>query len=133
VIEAYGLPARTVAFELLVDVLEIALVHASPTGFGAALATGSVVKEDVALIVDDSVAASDVADALRDGCGPTLESLRLFDLYTGDQVQSGRKSLAFALKFRDPERTLTDEDVARLRAQGIAEAGRRCGAILRGA
>ncbi|NBU31460.1 MAG: hypothetical protein EBS41_08200, partial [Actinobacteria bacterium] len=74
-----------------------------------------------------------VQKALRDGCGPMLEEVRLFDRYVGEQVPSGHVSLAFDLRFRHPERTLTDEEVAQMRAEGIANATRITGALLRGA
>ena len=67
-----------------------------------------VAKEDVALVVDASVAAADVEAALREGAGDLLESIRLFDVYTGDQVGEGKKSLAYALRFRAPDRTLKE-------------------------
>lgn len=133
VIEAFGLPARAVAFEVLVDALESAQLTATVRGFGAALATSPVVKEDIAVVVAESVSAAAVADALRAGCGELLESLMLFDIYAGEQVGKGRKSLAFALKFRHPERSLTDDEVAHIRAAGLAAVFDRCGGVLRGA
>jgi phenylalanyl-tRNA synthetase beta chain len=61
-----------------------------------------------------------------------LESLSLFDLYTGDQVGEGRKSLAYTLRFRAPDRTLTAEEVSVVRDAAVAEAARQTGAVLRG-
>ena len=76
--------------------------------------------------------AAAVAAAVRDGVGPLLEELRLFDVYAGGQVGAGRKSLAFAVRLRAPDRTLTAEDVAAARDSAVAEAAQRCDAILRG-
>ena len=76
--------------------------------------------------------AADVAAAVRDGVGGLLEELRLFDVYAGGQVGDGRKSLAFAVRLRAPDHTLTAEDVATVRDSAVAEASRRCGATLRG-
>jgi phenylalanyl-tRNA synthetase beta chain len=73
-----------------------------------------------------------VAAAVREGAGSLLEELRLFDVYTGAQVGEGHKSLAFALRLRAPDRTLTAEEVAQVREAAVAEAGRRCEAVLRG-
>lgn len=73
----------------------------------------------------------DVADALREAAGELLESVRLFDVFTGAQVPEGKKSLAFALRFRAPDRTLTDAETAVAREAAVAEATRRCGAELR--
>ena len=61
-----------------------------------------------------------------------LEDLRLFDVYTGDQVGEGRKSLAYTLRLRAPDRTLTAEDATAARDAAVAEAARQTGAVLRG-
>ena len=57
----------------------------------------------------------ELVDAAREAAGPALRSSRVFDVYRGDQVAAGRKSVAIAFEFGSPERTLTDEDGARLR------------------
>ena len=84
-----------------------------------------VAKEDVALIVDDDVPAAAVERALRAGAGPLLESIWLFDVYTGTQVGEGKKSLAYALRFRAPDRTLTDAEAAEARDAAVAVAAER--------
>jgi phenylalanyl-tRNA synthetase beta chain len=75
--------------------------------------------------------AAEVAAALRDGAGALCESVRLFDVYVGDQVPAGRKSLAFALRFRAPDRTLTDAEIKQARDAAVASAAERHGAQLR--
>ena len=90
-----------------------------------------VAKEDVALVVEDSVPAADVEAALREGAGEYLESVRLFDVYTGPQVGTGNKSLAFALRFRAPDRTLTEQEAGAARDAAVAVAAERCGAVQR--
>ena len=102
-----GLPQRTCAVEFNLD----ALVAAAPRG-GEVMAISSfpVAKEDVALVVDKSVAAEDVRQALIEGAGPLLESVELFDVYEGEQVGDNRKSLAFNLRLRGADRTLTDSE-----------------------
>jgi len=77
------------------------------------------------------VTAQAVADALRAGAGELLESIRLFDVYTGPQVGEGKKSLAFALRFRAPDRTLTVEDASAARDAAVAAATAATGATLR--
>jgi phenylalanyl-tRNA synthetase beta chain len=72
-----------------------------------------------------------VEAALRDGAGALLESLELFDLYTGAPIPDGAKSLAYALRFRAPDRTLTDDEANEARDAAVAEAARRTGAQLR--
>ena len=68
---------------------------------------------------------------LREGAGPLLESVRLFDVYTGEQIGEGRKSLAYAMRFRAPDRTLTDAEVAEAREAAVALAVERHGAVHR--
>jgi phenylalanyl-tRNA synthetase beta chain len=88
----------------------------------------------VALIVPDTVPAADVEAALASGAaaaGPLLEAIRLFDVYTGEQAGEGSKSLAYTLRFRAPDRTLTAEEVTAARDAAVAEAARRTGAVLR--
>ncbi|MDN4175450.1 phenylalanine--tRNA ligase subunit beta [Nocardioides sp. SOB77] len=121
----FGLPARSVAAEVDLEVLLEHAVHLRPA---PAFSTYPVAKEDVALVVDASVPAGDVEAALREGAGELLESLRLFDVYTGDQVGEGRKSLAFNLRFRAPDRTLTEDDIVGAREAAVALAAELTGA-----
>jgi len=128
VIDDLGLPARTAACEIDLD----ALVEAAPLiGTIVPLSTHPVVKEDIALIVDAGVPAAEVEEAVRTGAGPLLEDVRLFDVYTGEQIGEGKKSLAYALRFRAPDRTLTDAEVARAREAAVAAAARATGATQR--
>ena len=79
-----------------------------------------------------AVPSADVASALRGGAGDLLESVRLFDVYTDDQrLGQGLKSLAFALRFRAGDRTLTVEEATAARDQAVASAAARTGAVLR--
>ena len=108
------------------------LIAAAPTGGDIPLVSGfPVAKEDVALIVDADVPAAAVERALRAGAGPLLESIALFDVYTGPQVGEGKKSLAFALRFRAPDRTLTDAETAAARDAAVAVAVEQLGAVPR--
>jgi phenylalanyl-tRNA synthetase beta chain len=75
------------------------------------------VRQDLAAVVDDDVPAAKVRDAVLGGGGELLRSAEVFDLYRGEQVGEGRKSLALRLTFRAPDRTLTDDEVAGLREQ----------------
>ncbi|GEP38570.1 phenylalanine--tRNA ligase beta subunit [Nocardioides psychrotolerans] len=128
VCKAFGLPARSAAVEIDLDLLMRVAVDVVT---GPELSSFPVAKEDVALVVDDSVAAVDVGEALREGAGELLESIRLFDVYTGEQVGEGRKSLAFALRFRAVDRTLTEEETSAVRDSAVAVAAERCGAVQR--
>ena len=86
--------------------------------------------QDIAVTVADDVPAERVRQQVLDGGGELLRTARVFDLYSGEQVGEGRKSLALRLEFRAPDRTLTDEEVARPR-QAIEEALRQIGGALR--
>ncbi|MBW9205998.1 phenylalanine--tRNA ligase subunit beta [Mumia sp. zg.B53] len=128
VCRAYGVPARTVAAEVDLD----AILGAAPElGPRPSFSTYPVAKEDVALVVAESVPSQDVADALLEGGGDLVESVRLFDVYTGEQVPAGHKSLAFALRMRAPERTLTEAETATVRDAAVARAGEVTGAVQR--
>ncbi|MGI5351205.1 phenylalanine--tRNA ligase subunit beta [Streptomyces sp. CA-250714] len=129
-VKALGLPDRTCAMELDLDLVERAA--AGPVR-GPHVSTFPVATQDVALVVDASVPAAEVESALRAGAGELLESLRLFDVFTGEQLGAGRKSLAYALRFRAPDRTLKAEEASAARDAAVAEAVERTGAVLRGA
>ncbi|UNZ20313.1 phenylalanine--tRNA ligase subunit beta [Streptomyces sp. 891-h] len=130
VVKALGLPERTCAMELDLDLVERAA--AGPVR-SPHVSTFPVATQDVALVVDASVPAAEVESALRAGAGALLESLRLFDVFTGEQLGEGRKSLAYALRFRAPDRTLKAEEASAARDAAVAEAVERTGAVLRGA
>ncbi len=100
---------------------------------GPAVSAYPVATQDVALIVDSAVPAADVEGALRAGAGELLEAIRLFDVFTGEQVGEGKKSLAYALRFRANDRTLTADEATAAREAAVAEAVSRTGAVLRGA
>jgi phenylalanyl-tRNA synthetase beta chain len=95
------------------------------------LSTYPVAHSDVALVVDEQVHAARLESALRRGAGELLESVSLLDIYRGDQVGPGRKSLAYRLVFRAPDRTLTTKEVNGLRDQGTAAAAAAVGAVQR--
>ncbi|MFC4496802.1 phenylalanine--tRNA ligase subunit beta [Streptomyces ovatisporus] len=130
VVKAMGLPERTSAMELDLDLLARAGggVVPAPRVSGFPVAT-----RDVALVVDESVPAAEVEAALRTGAGELLESLRLFDVFTGEQLGRGKKSLAYALRFRAADRTLKAEEASAARDAAVAAAVERTGAVLRGA
>ena len=88
------------------------------------------VHQDVAVVVDDSVPAAEVRSAVLEGGDELLRSAEVFDLYRGEQVGEGRKSLALRLTFRAADRTLTDEEVAEQRT-AIEAAVEKIGGSLR--
>ncbi|MFF9279419.1 phenylalanine--tRNA ligase subunit beta [Streptomyces griseosporeus] len=129
VIKALGLPGRTCAMELNLDVLE-QVGHDTPRA--PRISVFPVATQDVALVVDKPVPAAEVEAALREGAGELLESIRLFDVYENEeQLGEGRKSLAYALRFRAADRTLTVDEASAARDAAVALAGERTGAVLR--
>jgi phenylalanyl-tRNA synthetase beta chain len=128
VCQALELPKRTCAMEINLDALPLPGVTPAPaiSPFPPALI-------DVALVVDAAVPAVAVQDALIAGAGDLLEAVYLFDVFTGEQVGSGRKSLAYKLTFRAPDRTLTAEEAVAARDNAVAVAAQRHHATLRGA
>lgn len=130
VLKALGLPERTCAMEVDLDALEEA---GDDTPQAPAISTFPVATQDVALVVDKPVPAADVEAALREGAGELLESIRLFDVYENpEQLGEGRKSLAYALRFRAADRTLTVDEASAARDAAVAVANERTGAELRG-
>ena len=127
VVQQLGLPARTVGAEVDLD----ALIGAAGPAVSAPISTYPLATSDVALVVDDAVPAARVDAALREGAGELLESLALFDAYTGDQAGGGKRSLAYRLTFRAPERTLTTEEVNAARDAAVTAAHARTGAVQR--
>ncbi|MEV4948656.1 phenylalanine--tRNA ligase subunit beta [Streptomyces sp. NPDC053755] len=130
VVKALGLPDRTCAMEIDLDLVEQA--NEGPLK-APRISSFPVATQDVALVVDAAVPADTVEAALRDGAGELLEAIRLFDVYTGDQLGEGKKSLAYALKFRATDRTLTVEEATAARDAAVSLAAERTGATLRGA
>ena len=135
---ALELPARTVAFEVDLDAMVAAVaeveVRARP------LSAYPLAKEDLAVLVPDGVGADEVLTALREGVdaaqvdgsplGDVVEDLRVFDVYTGAQVPDGHRSLAFSLRLRAGDRTLTAAETAAVR-QGALAGVARVGGVLR--
>ncbi|MCU1662491.1 MAG: phenylalanyl-tRNA synthetase subunit beta [Pseudonocardia sp.] len=126
VVEALGLPERTCAMELDLDLLPLDDRRPAPQ-----VSPYPPIAVDVALVAAADVPAAELADALGAGGGELLEDVRLFDVYTGEQVGTGRRSLAFTLRFRAPDRTLTSEEANAARDSAVAVAAERYAATLR--
>jgi phenylalanyl-tRNA synthetase beta chain len=94
--------------------------------------TYPAIRQDIAVSVPEEVTAGELVAAARAAAGPELREIRVFDVYRGEQVGAGRKSVAFAVAYQSPERTLAEEDASRLRGAIVAELGRLFGAELRG-
>ena len=125
---ASDMPARTVALEINAD----ALFEAAPDVIVARhISTFPVATQDVALVVPADVPADEVLAALREGAGELLEDVALFDVYAGKGIEEGKKSLAFGLRFRAQDRTLTADEASAARESAVALAVERFGAVQR--
>jgi phenylalanyl-tRNA synthetase beta chain len=126
VVERSGLPKGTCAIELNLDALPSVEALPAPR-----VSPFPAVFQDVSLVVSSDVPAQAVEDAVREGAGELLEDIQLFDVFTGPQIGEDRKSLTFALRFRAPDRTLTEDDASAARDAAVRCAGERAGAVLR--
>ncbi len=93
--------------------------------------TFPALRQDIAVAVAEAVEAGELVAAAREAAGPELRTARVFDVYRGEQVGEGRKSVAIRLVFQSPERTLSDEDAAAIRERIVAALAKRYGAELR--
>ena len=130
VARALGLPERACAVEIDLEPL-LDAVEASGVLQVRAVSTFPAGKEDIALVVDEAVTVSAVEAVIREAAGDLAEEVRLFDVFRGPQLGEGRKSLAFSLRLRAADRTLTAEELAAVRKRVVKRAAKRLGAELR--
>ncbi|PLR82372.1 phenylalanine--tRNA ligase subunit beta [Bacillus sp. V33-4] len=90
------------------------------------------ITRDIALVVDTEKTAGELGAIIKEAGGKLLKEVHVFDLYEGERMEAGKKSLAFSLKYFDPERTLADEDVAKTHDKVLAAVKEKAGATLRG-
>ncbi|MEG0616312.1 MAG: phenylalanine--tRNA ligase subunit beta [Oscillospiraceae bacterium] len=107
VLQNYGVKPRVVAADISIDKL---FAHRSGTHLFAALPKHPAITRDLALVASDDTQAQDIAMRIKKAAGKTLESLKLFDIYRGNNIGEGKKSLAYNLVLRAPDRTLTDDE-----------------------
>ena len=124
----FDMARRAVVAEISLEVLA---EKATAVGTLKALPRFPAVTRDLALVMDEMVPVGTVMDAIRGCGGAIMESAQLFDVYRGAQMLSGKKSVAFSLSFRSPERTLTDEDVQKVMDKILATCKERFGAVIR--
>lgn len=142
--EAVGLlgelhPLVAAAFELpdqpvLIASLDLDALLSHSAAFYAVeeIVNYPAVYQDIALIVDEATPAAEVEAVIRQAGGGLLRNVRLFDVYQGEQIGAGKKSLAYALTFQAPNRTLRDKDADKMRKKIVRTAKKKLGAVLRG-
>jgi len=128
VVERTGLPQRSVAFEL--DLSALAAAASGEPVVATPVSAFPAAKEDFAFVVDVDVPAETVREAVVAGAGELLEDVTLFDVFTGTQLGEGKKSLAYSVRLRAADRTLTADEV-RVARDGIVAAAAAVGATLR--
>ena len=126
VLEALNLPARTCAMELDISAMPLEEKFPAPV-----LSSFPALHQDIALVVDEDVPAERVRAIVEEGAGELIESVELFDIFRGEQLGDGKKSLAFQLLFRAADRTLTDDEVNEHRMAAAELAKQRLGAEMR--
>lgn len=126
ILEALNLPPRTCAMELCVTDLPLDEAFPAPV-----LSAFPALHQDIALVVDESTPAEAVRQVVEEAAGDLLESVELFDIFRGEQLGEGKKSLAFKLVFRAGDRTLTDDEVNEHRLAAAKLAKAKLGAEMR--
>lgn len=127
--ERFDLPDQPVAVaEIDLDAL---LEYVQEEGLYETISRYPAVVQDIALVVDEDVPASQVRDAIYEAGGELLRRVELFDVYAGEQIPEGQKSLAYSLTYQAQERTLTDEEVAEVQERIVQHVKERLSARLR--
>jgi len=128
--DSFDLPAQRVCLaEFDLDAL---LAHVPAVSYYESTSRFPAVAQDLALVVDESVPAAQVHAAIVRAAGKLLQRADVFDVYRGDQVPAGKKSLAYALTFQAMDRTLTDDEVNKLKTRIQRTLEKELGAQLRG-
>ena len=128
VAEKYGIGTRCFCCELAFDQV---MKHADTNRFYKPLPKYPAISRDIALLVKEEINVSEMESIIREMGGKLLESVALFDVYRGKQVQEGRKSVAFSLKYRAGDKTLTDEEVGTVHQKVLDALKEKLDAVLR--
>ena len=111
--------------------LPVFFTHSTPMGTVKSIARFPAVTRDLALVMPEEQQVGPLMEALRAGCGPMLEDIRMFDVFRGAQIGLGNKSVAFSLTFRAADHTLTVEEITRLTDKALKISKEKFGALLR--
>jgi phenylalanyl-tRNA synthetase beta chain len=128
VAENYGIGTRAVLCEMFFDKIED--IAKTETRY-VPLPKYPAMTRDIAVTVDEDVAVGSMEEAIKASAGELLESVQLFDIYRGEQIDEGKKSVAFSLTYRDKNKTLTDEEVEPAHEKVVLELKGRFDAVLR--
>ena len=128
VAERYGISERVYTCELL---FTIVMSQSKTEIIYKPLPKYPAVTRDIALLVDENVTVGSIMDIIEENGGDLLEKAELFDVYRGKQIESGKKSVAFALTYRDAEKTLTDDEVSEVHKNILSGLEKGLNAVLR--
>jgi phenylalanyl-tRNA synthetase beta chain len=127
-----NLKRHKLSLPVLVFELDLDSVQAGQLPNFEALSRYPAVRRDIAVVVDESVTAKALRDCVGQAGGNVLKNLELFDVYRGEGIDSGKKSLALKLTFQDPSRTLNDEEIDAAEAAIVDALAKNLGGSLRG-
>lgn len=128
VADKYGISTRAYCCELFFDTV---IRHANIEKVYEPLPKYPATSRDIALLVDEAVQVGEIEAIIKEQGGSILENVQLFDVYRGKQVAEGKKSAAFALTYRDKQKTLTDEEVAKVHDKVLDALKEKLNAVLR--
>lgn len=128
VTENYGIDVDCYVAELDLDVLFEA---SSTTKTYKPLPKFPAVTRDIALLCDDSILVAEIEETIRKAGGNLVEKVQLFDIYKGAQIPEGKKSIAYAIAYRDEKKTLEDKDIAKVHDKILKALEHKLGAVLR--
>ena len=128
VADRYGLSGEVLAAELRMDALFASI---DPSKLYHPLPKFPASTRDIAVLVDDAIPAASMQAAIEKAAGTILESVKLFDVYKGKGIPEGKKSVAYSLSMRAPDRTLTDEECDKAMKNALAALEKSFGAVLR--
>jgi phenylalanyl-tRNA synthetase beta chain len=130
VVENYDIPETAI---MMAEFNLERIIESVPVLFEiSSIPTQPPILEDIAIILDENIPAAAVEKIIHQTGGRTVSKVKLFDIYRGDQLGTGKKSLAYSLTYQDYERTLTDKDAAKIRNKIVKRLERELGARLRG-
>lgn len=128
VAERYGISERVYTCEILFSAV---MGQANTEIIYHPLPKYPAVTRDIALLVDEDVTVGAMMEVIRENGGALLEDVQLFDVYRGKQIEEGKKSAAFALTYRDAEKTLTDDEVSAVHGKILSGLAEKLNAVLR--
>ncbi|MDF2675281.1 MAG: phenylalanyl-tRNA synthetase beta chain, partial [Clostridiales bacterium] len=127
-LDNYDVPVRVYIAELNFDEMAI---QSNPEIIYRALPKYPSVSRDIAVVVDEEITAGQIEEIIRNKGGKTIEDVKLFDIYRGSQIEKGYKSMAYAITYRSDEKTLTEEEIAKVHNKILNSLANQVGASLR--